>query len=275
MRFRESYKAITDAVTENDPAAFFGRDDYAYPTLGFTTKPRNHDGPDIEFNAEEREAEEGENGAEAGWFVAPERDTDSDEGVNDSWALGEGDHLVPGELDNAKPVHAVIDAPMAASIMAAENEHTADYRYAAAGILEAADAWLDANLDTLGDEGEFGPAADEDAATALAEAAINPALQAHLGLTGVGGFSWANLGGYYGIACSQTEERDTNDWHSFGHVRAELDDRVNHTITAGDTEIGAHASADVIDFAEVVMPGGEESGGEEEEEEEDAPGGGD
>jgi hypothetical protein len=211
--FGEGYSALTDAVAENGDSFFVRADETAYPTLGFTTTIREHDGPEIEFNEEERDTDQ--------WYVRPTKSS---------------------------------DAQMAAQIIAAENEHVADYRYAAANVLDVADAWLGANLNQLGpnNDGEFGPAGSEDDAIALAEAAIDPALKAAIGLTGVADFTWANIGAYYRHAADQTQKRDENDWHSFDSDETVHDDRVNKTTTAGATEIGTHGSADVIDLTEVT-----------------------
>lgn len=239
--FSSAYKAITDAVAE-DGNTFFGHEGADYPALGLTNRPENHDGPEINFRPVRKKNQ---------WYSKPVLQTGSNEGTNDSWALEEGDHVVPGLMENGKPVHAIIDANMAALIMAAENEHTADFRFAAEGILTAGDTWLRNNLRTLGHNGEFGPSGTKDDVIARAEEGINPPLKTALGLTGVEDFEWANLGAYYLRACTQTEKRDDNDWHSFDTDKAEMDDRVNHTTTIGDTEIGTHPSADVIDFSEV------------------------
>jgi hypothetical protein len=246
--FGEGFNALSDPEVENDPGTFFGRDQYSYPSLGFTTKVHDFEGPDIDFQTEELEENED---YDAGWYATPKRNGYSDIGENDSWALGQGDHIVPGLQENAKPVHAIISNPMAVDILAAEQEHVNDYEYAFDEIMDKADDWLNDEMKKLGDGGEFGPAESSDEAIELVEKAIDPALKAHLGLVGVNDFGWANVGSYYRKAADQTEERDENDWHSFGRNEAELGDRVNHTITAGTTEIGAHPSSEVIDLSQV------------------------
>ncbi|MEM8932226.1 MAG: hypothetical protein AAGE94_13680, partial [Acidobacteriota bacterium] len=47
----ERVLALADPTVEAGDA-FFGRDeDYVYPTLGFTSRVRDHEGPDIDYNA--------------------------------------------------------------------------------------------------------------------------------------------------------------------------------------------------------------------------------
>ncbi len=240
--FDTGYNALADATAENG-AAFFGRAEYAYPTLGFTTTIRNHDGPEINFRTVRKQNQ---------WYSKPILETPSQEGDNDSWALDTGNHLVPNLQEQGKPVYSVISAPIAAQIIAAENEHVADYRYAKSKILDVADNWLTREVRRYGHNGEFGPSRTKDDVIALAEAGINPPLKAAIGLTGVEDFTWANIGAYYKHAADQTQKRDENDWHSFDSDETVLDDRVNKTTTAGTTEIGTHGSADVIDLTEVT-----------------------
>jgi hypothetical protein len=241
-RSEQGFFAIAAAVAEQGDT-FFGRDQYSYPSLGFTTKVKDHDGPEIDYKTEEDD--------EGKWTASPELTGTSEEGTNDSWALAAGTHAVPAELVSGKPLFVRVDADMASSIKDAEDEHNADYKYAKEQILDKADAWLQngANLS----DNEYGPEDSEEKAEALVDADINPALKAHLGLTGVADFEWANIGSYYALASNMTDARDTAGWHDFDHTETEEADSVIREITKGDSEVGSHASSDVVILADVSL----------------------
>jgi hypothetical protein len=141
-----------------------------------------------------------------------------------------------------------VSGEMAARILAAENEHDDDFRYAKTQILDAADAAIPAFLDGK----SYGPADSEEDAQGLADAALNTHLQDALSLTGVEDFEWANIASYYVRAANMTGKRDDSAWHDFGHETRVEANRVVHEITTGDTEIGTHPAADVIKLDELT-----------------------
>lgn len=240
-RDEDRHNALVDVTVEDGAAFYAHNDETAYPSLGWTSRVRDHEGPDIDYGAVEAEGGGGQ------WTATPTFDADaSDEGTNDSWALGEGDHDVAGqEIDAVR-----VNDQRAPEIAAAENEHVADYRYAYAQVIERADAWLD---DFLG-ERSYGPADSEEAVQALVDNDLSARLREHLGLTGIAeaDFDWVNLHAYYGRASSQTNKRDENGWHSFDENNVEEANRTIAVVVQSDTTaIGNHASADVIDLSEV------------------------
>lgn len=234
----DKFFAIT-SPTREDAATFYGHDEVVHPALGFTTTIREHDGPDIDY---------GFNDGPEGRRATPTKTDDSNEGTNDSWSLAEGTHQVPGVQVDNKDLYVILSDEIAADVEAAEEEHVDDYRYAKEQILDRADAWLGANL---GDR-HFAAGESDDELEGQVDAYINNRLKPHLGLTGVDDFHWANILAYYKRAADQTEKRDDEGWHSFGNEDEILGDRINRTITTGDSEVGTHGSADVVDLSEVT-----------------------
>jgi hypothetical protein len=236
---KRNYDGVVRAIANPivvDAQQFYSLDEVVYPTLGFTTKPKGNEGPDIDYNIEDVEGKK---------KAKPKWETKADEGTNESHCLAAGTHQVPGEKENGKDVYIRLDDQIAKSVKDAEEEHNKDFRYAAEQVLTAGENYLEDNI--IGKE--FGGFETEDEVMEAVDKKINEELGGQLGIPE---FDWVNLPSYYIKACYQTEKRDTEEWHTFDNeLESETEDKITYKITGEGTEINQHAASEIIDLTKI------------------------